>query len=96
MAKGDLKKRLAETDETVIKVLLETAFGALNDVKTQKRVAGEMDKSEEFVNGVTGLLMALVDLPDDNAVNDWMPVKTMKDLETFIAKVEAGEPLQLN
>lgn len=91
MAKGDLLKRLAETDEAVIEVLLETAFGALNDVKTQQRIADEMGKPEEFVNGVTGVLMALKDLPDDNVVDDWMAVKTMDDLDTFIAKVEAGE-----
>ena len=86
-----LIERLSETDSELLEELLEVAFLALNDIGTQKRVASEMQISEDRVNGAAGVLMALKDLNDSNVVDDWMPVKTKSDFEVFIDKVKNGE-----
>lgn len=91
MAKGELLQRLAETEEEVLEELLEVAFSALNDIKTQERVSKELGKSLEYVDGATGVILALKDLSDDSVVDNWMPVRTKTDLATFIARVEAGD-----
>jgi hypothetical protein len=79
---SNLKKTLAQLDDELLAELLEAAQFALNDTRTAKRVAAELDAPVARVKALAYIAVQLSMEPD--AVPD---VSTVAQLDAFAAEL---------